>query len=62
MSSLKHNLFQKDAMQKFGYKHVASDPNSVEKFATNFAQIGVYFQSFNTRFITEEPKYTVTQT
>ena len=29
-------------------------------FKDNFAQIGVYFQSLNTKLIYEEPKYTVT--
>ena len=28
-------------------------------FKDNFAQIGVYFQSLNTKLIYEEPKYTV---
>ena len=28
-------------------------------FKNNFAQIGVYFQSLNAKFIAEEPKYTV---
>ena len=28
-------------------------------FKENFAQIGVYFQSLNTKLVQEEPKYTV---
>ena len=48
-------------MEKFGYEDDPTNPKALEQFKDNFAQIGVYFESFSTKFITEEPKYTVTQ-
>ena len=49
-------LFQDAAKIRFGYEN-ASDTGP--GFKENFVQIGVYFQSLNTKKILEEPKYTV---
>ena len=49
-------LFQEAAKIRFGYENAS---NTGPGFKDNFAQIGVYFQSLNTKKIVEEPKYTV---
>ena len=49
-------LIQKEAKRRFGGKIGYFGGSG---FKDNFAQIGVYFQSLNTKRIYEEPKYTV---
>ena len=48
--------FQDQAKKKFGFENMS---DTGPGFKENFAQIGIYFQSLNTRWITEEPTYTV---
>ena len=50
------SIFKDDAKTTYGYANVS---DTGPGFKENFAQIGVYFQSLNTRWITEEPTYTV---
>ena len=51
-----HKTFQDEAKQKYGNK---KQNFSDDEFWNNFAQVSVYFKSLNTKFIEEEPKYTV---
>ena len=53
------NIFpisQNKARKKYGTKN-----QDLDEFKNNFAQISVYFKSLNTKFITEQPKYSVSE-
>ena len=47
---------QQTAKRNFGYDHLMVHESG---FKNNFAQIGVYYQSLNTKLTKEEAKYNV---
>ena len=50
------SICQNEAKKKYGTKQ-----QNLDEFRNNFAQISVYFKSLNTKFITEQPKYSVSK-